>query len=103
LLTLHLLHGVDSLFQTIGWRNHRWACCLQKIVALFCLVYFLGNLAIPGAIVTGLVKPAPGTTAASHACSACHGSAAAPACCPADAAHTHGAHDHSTHGGTPAK
>jgi succinate dehydrogenase / fumarate reductase cytochrome b subunit len=24
LLSLHLLHGADSLFQTLGWRNHRW-------------------------------------------------------------------------------
>ncbi|MDR0352020.1 MAG: succinate dehydrogenase cytochrome b subunit [Opitutaceae bacterium] len=95
LLTLHLLHGIDSLFQTLGWRNHRWSCCLQKLVALFCLAYFLGNLAIPGAIVTGLVKPAPGTTAA-QICAA-----AGPGCCPASharapsacpAGHTHAPH-----------
>jgi succinate dehydrogenase / fumarate reductase, cytochrome b subunit len=64
LLSLHLLHGVDSMFQTFGLRNHRWAPGLRRVVALFCLAYFLGNLAIPGAILTGVAQPAAGTTAA---------------------------------------
>jgi succinate dehydrogenase / fumarate reductase cytochrome b subunit len=34
------------------------------VVLIFSLAYFLGNLAIPGAILTGLAQPAPGTTAA---------------------------------------
>lgn len=59
LLSLHLLHGADSLFQTFGWRSHRWGGVLHKIVALCCLLYFLGNLAIPGAIVTGILPPHP--------------------------------------------
>lgn len=64
LLSLHLAHGFDSLFQTIGWRNGTWGCCLRKVALLFSLLYFLGNLAIPGAILTGIAKPAEGTTAA---------------------------------------
>ena len=64
LLSLHLLHGVDSMCQTFGLRNHRWASCLRRIVTLYCVVYLLGNLAIPGAILTGMVKPAAGTVAA---------------------------------------
>ncbi|TAG28613.1 MAG: succinate dehydrogenase [Verrucomicrobia bacterium] len=64
LLAVHLWHGVESMFQTIGWRNGTWACCLRKAVGLFALLYFLGNLAIPGAILTGIAKPAPGTPAA---------------------------------------
>lgn len=64
LLSLHLLHGVDSMFQTFGLRNHRWSAALRRLVALYCLAYFLGNLAIPGAILAGVAKPAPGTTAA---------------------------------------
>ncbi len=66
LLSLHLLHGVDSMFQTLGLRNHRWASGLRRFTAVFCLVYFLGNLAIPGAILTGLVRPAAGTAAAAR-------------------------------------
>ncbi len=64
LLSLHLLHGVESMFQTFGLRNHQWSVGLRRVAALFCLAYFLGNLAIPGAILTGLAKPATGTTAA---------------------------------------
>ncbi len=64
LLAVHLWHGVESLFQTIGWRNGTWACCLRKAVGLLALAYFLGNLAIPGAILTGVAKPAAGTYAA---------------------------------------
>jgi succinate dehydrogenase / fumarate reductase cytochrome b subunit len=64
LLTVHLLHGFDSMFQTIGLRSGRWAKGLRTVTVLFCLAYFAGNLAIPGAIVSGLVKPAAGTAAA---------------------------------------
>ena len=64
LLSVHLLHGIDSLFQTIGWRSAKWSDCLRKVALVYCVLYFLGNLAIPGAILTGLVKPAAGTYAA---------------------------------------
>jgi len=64
LLSFHLLHGAESMFQTLGWKSGRWAGLLRKIVVLYCVLYFLGNLAIPGAILTGAVKPAAGTYAA---------------------------------------
>jgi succinate dehydrogenase / fumarate reductase, cytochrome b subunit len=64
LLSVHLLHGIESLFQTIGWRNGTWACCLRKAVTGLVFLYFLGNLLIPGAILTGVVQPAAGTAAA---------------------------------------
>ncbi len=64
LLSFHLLHGADSMFQSLGWRSEKWAGGLKRVVALFCLLYFLGNLAIPAAILSGVAKPAPGTTAA---------------------------------------
>jgi succinate dehydrogenase / fumarate reductase, cytochrome b subunit len=56
LLSLHLLHGADSLFQTLGWRNHRWERGLRAVVTIFCAAYFLGNLAIPGAVMIGALK-----------------------------------------------
>ncbi len=56
LLSLHLLHGADSLFQTLGWRNRRWERGLRAAVTLFCAAYFLGNLAIPGAAVLGMLR-----------------------------------------------
>jgi len=56
LLSLHLLHGAQSLFQTLGLRNSSWGKALRVIVTLACLAYFLGNLAIPGAVLTGNLK-----------------------------------------------
>lgn len=70
LLTFHVMHGAESMFQTFGLRNHKWGTCLRNAVMLFCVVYFLGSLSIPGAILSGLAKPAPGTAAAA-ACSSC--------------------------------
>jgi succinate dehydrogenase / fumarate reductase cytochrome b subunit len=64
LLSIHLAHGADSMFQTLGWRSEKWAGWLKRIVVLYCVLYFLGNLAIPGAILTGTAKPAAGTYAA---------------------------------------
>ncbi len=66
LLAIHLWHGADSMFQTIGLRSNKWSASLRKVVGLLALAYFAGNLAIPGAILTGLAKPAPGTYAAQH-------------------------------------
>lgn len=70
LLSLHLLHGIQAMFQTIGWRNGKWSCCLQRASTLLCLLYFLGNLAIPGLILSGVAKPAAGTYAAEN-CACC--------------------------------
>jgi len=59
LLSLHLLHGADSMFQTLGWRNRRWSRGLRAVVTLACAAYFLGNLAIPGAVIAGILAPHP--------------------------------------------
>lgn len=56
LLAMHLLHGAESMFQSIGWRTERWGGFLKRVVQLFCLLYFLGNLAIPGSVLLGIVK-----------------------------------------------
>ncbi len=56
LLSFHMLHGVDSLFQTLGWRSQKWAGGLRKFAVLFCLAYFLGNLLIPGSVLIGAKK-----------------------------------------------
>jgi succinate dehydrogenase / fumarate reductase cytochrome b subunit len=53
LLSFHLLHGVDSLFQTLGLRSGRWSSALRTIALLFCVLYFVGNLIIPGAVLIG--------------------------------------------------
>lgn len=59
LLSYHLVHGADSLFQTLGWRTEKWGGALRKIVIVCCAAYFLGNLAIPGAVLLGKLQPHP--------------------------------------------
>lgn len=56
LLSYHMSHGISSAFQTLGLRNHRWGGALDRIAAIFCWLYFLGNAAIPLSVLTGLVK-----------------------------------------------
>jgi succinate dehydrogenase / fumarate reductase, cytochrome b subunit len=67
LLALHLWHGAESLFQTLGLRNHKWSPALRRLAGLLALGYCLGNIAIPGAILSGLLQPAPETSAAAWA------------------------------------
>jgi succinate dehydrogenase / fumarate reductase cytochrome b subunit len=64
LLSFHLLHGFDSMFQTLGLRSSRWASGLRKFCVLFCALYFLGNLAIPTAVLMGKVHVHPPQSAA---------------------------------------
>lgn len=56
LLTLHLLHGADSLFQTLGMRSDRWERGLRTVVTVLCTAYFIGNLAIPGSVLLGILR-----------------------------------------------
>jgi succinate dehydrogenase / fumarate reductase, cytochrome b subunit len=67
LLSFHLLHGFDSMFQTLGLRSSRWASGLRKVAIAFCALYFIGNLAIPGAVLLGRLTPRAGTVAAAAA------------------------------------
>ncbi len=63
LLSFHLLHGIDSLCQTFGWRTNKWAGGLRAFALVFCLAYFAGNLAIPGAVLAGQLQPRPAAVA----------------------------------------
>ncbi|QYM79292.1 succinate dehydrogenase cytochrome b subunit [Horticoccus luteus] len=60
LLAMHLRHGSDSLFQTLGWRSGRWANGLRRVTLAFAILYFIGNLIIPGAVLTGMKGLRPG-------------------------------------------
>ena len=60
LLSLHLAHGIDSLFQTLGWRNARWARALRGFALVACTVYFVLSAAIPGAVLAGALTPSSG-------------------------------------------
>lgn len=66
LLSFHLLHGFDSMFQTLGLRSSRWSGGLRKVALAFCVLYFLGNLAIPGAVLLGRLEPRATAVAAAR-------------------------------------
>src|SRR4051812_28627876 len=57
LLSVHLLHGVDSMFQTFGLRSHKWGRGLRAFALLFCAAYFLFNLTIPASVLLGRLQP----------------------------------------------
>lgn len=67
LLSFHLLHGLDSLFQSLGLRSAAWSGWFRRLVALLCLGYFLGNLAIPAAILSGALPLHPAAQVTSGA------------------------------------
>lgn len=73
-LSFHLVHGFDSMFQTLGLRNHRWSWGLRKLALIFAFAYFLGNLAIPAAILAGKVELRPGWSKAAPATAQLHAS-----------------------------
>lgn len=55
LLSVHLAHGLDSAFQTFGLRNAGWSRGLRHFSVWFSVLYFLGNAAIPLAVLLGVV------------------------------------------------
>jgi succinate dehydrogenase / fumarate reductase, cytochrome b subunit len=63
LLSFHLLHGFDSLFQTFGLRSHKWAGGLRTLAIVFCAAYFFFNLTIPGSVLAGRLQPHAAVTA----------------------------------------
>jgi len=59
LLSYHLLHGFDSMFQTLGLRNGKWSGGLRKFSIAFSLLYFFFNVTIPVSILAGRVTLRP--------------------------------------------
>ncbi len=55
-LCLHLRHGLESLFQSVGLRNEKNAPCFKGFAVSVSLLIFLGNTSIPLAILSGLLK-----------------------------------------------
>lgn len=53
LLALHLAHGVSSMFQSIGMRNHTWRMVLNCVATLYGWFVFLGYSSIPVAVLAG--------------------------------------------------
>jgi len=55
-LFLHLSHGIQSFFQTMGWNNDKTQCGITKAGTLVALAMFLGYVAIPLTIFAGILK-----------------------------------------------
>jgi succinate dehydrogenase / fumarate reductase cytochrome b subunit len=56
LLFLHLSHGIQSFFQTMGWSCDKSQPILVKAGTLVALVLFLGYVSIPLFIFVGILK-----------------------------------------------
>ncbi len=58
LLTLHLTHGVSSLFQSLGLNNKKVTPGLAVGGRIFAWLLFVGYVSIPIAVLLGFVQPA---------------------------------------------
>jgi succinate dehydrogenase / fumarate reductase cytochrome b subunit len=56
LLGLHLVHGLWSLFQSMGWNHPRYNPWRRVFAVVFALVITLGFIAVPASIALGLVR-----------------------------------------------
>jgi succinate dehydrogenase / fumarate reductase, cytochrome b subunit len=58
LLSLHLSHGVSSMFQSLGWKSKGYAKLLDVFAKLIAVFIFVGYVSIPVAILLGYGKEA---------------------------------------------
>lgn len=56
LLAIHLYHGVWSMFQTVGVNHPRYTPVLKTLAKIYAWAIGLGNVSIPLAVLTGIVK-----------------------------------------------
>ena len=56
LLTMHLSHGIGSLFQTLGITNRRMRPVLTGVTHAYAWLLYLGFISIPISLLTGIVK-----------------------------------------------
>jgi succinate dehydrogenase / fumarate reductase cytochrome b subunit len=56
LLAMHLNHGIQSLFQTLGLNSEKVRPLWEKGGQVFAWLIFLGYASIPVAVLTGLLK-----------------------------------------------
>lgn len=55
-LGTHLIHGSNSLFQSLGLRNPRWAPPIRKATAAATALVVLVNISFPLAVLAGVIK-----------------------------------------------
>ncbi|MGA1205280.1 MAG: succinate dehydrogenase cytochrome b subunit [Opitutales bacterium] len=57
LLCFHLMHGISSMFQSLGLRNALWRKRLDRIALAVAVVVFLGFASLPLAGLLGIIEP----------------------------------------------
>jgi succinate dehydrogenase / fumarate reductase cytochrome b subunit len=57
LLCLHLMHGVSSMFQSLGLRNALWRMRLDRVALVIAVIVFIGFASIPVATLAGIIEP----------------------------------------------
>jgi succinate dehydrogenase / fumarate reductase cytochrome b subunit len=55
LLCMHLYHGLWSMFHSVGWDDERYRPTLQGLAAVFAIFVAAGYIAVPVAVMTGIV------------------------------------------------
>jgi succinate dehydrogenase / fumarate reductase cytochrome b subunit len=55
-LFLHLKHGIQSFFQTMGWNNNRTLPVITKAGVVVAVIFLLGYSSIPLSILTGILS-----------------------------------------------
>ena len=56
LLSLHLSHGVSSMFQSLGLKNRKYGKAIDRLALVAAVVLIIGYSAIPIAVMTGILK-----------------------------------------------
>ncbi len=56
LLSLHLSHGVSSMFQSLGWKNRKYGRLIDRLALIAAAVLIIGYSSIPIAVMTGILK-----------------------------------------------
>ncbi len=56
LLCFHLSHGIQSMFQSMGWRSEASGPLLAGLAWVVAIVIFLGMSAVPTAVLLGVVR-----------------------------------------------
>ena len=62
LLGLHLIHGLNSVWQTLGINHPRWNGVLLGTGPILGTLIAGGYLAIPAAVLAGIIRLPPGVT-----------------------------------------
>lgn len=55
-LGYHMNHGIWSLFQSMGWNHTKYNAARRRLATAITLVVVIGNISMPVAVLTGLVK-----------------------------------------------